>query len=169
MGIWSFWSYFWPLNRPFWSRWYYLKCKIMTFKNFPNITDVSSISYMLTFGGRKFFALFHNLKSRFRLIWPCWRQWHSRKREKTIFKKLPNITYRSSISYMLISRWSKIFFWIWYILRWISTKVNILNTIVPFSKRKNDFTKFSKHNLHKFNVVHVNFGGSKFFFSISWI
>ena len=37
--------------------------------------------------------------------------------------------------------------------------------MVPFSKRKNDFKKITKHNLHKFNIVHVNFQGVKFFFS----
>ena len=46
----------------------------------------------------------------------------------------------------------------------LPTKPTILNQMVPFLKRKNDFKKFTKHNLHKFNIVHVNFQEVKFFF-----
>ena len=37
----------------------------------------------------------------------------------------------------------------------LATKPTILNKMVPFERRKNDFKKFAKHNQHKFNIVRV--------------
>ena len=48
----------------------------------------------------------------------------------------------------------------------MSTKATIANKMVSFKMRNNDFWKFPKHNLQKFNIVHVNFRGDrKIFFS----
>ena len=76
-------SYVWQLNRPFWSIWYYSKCKITVFKNFLNLTNISAISCMLMVVKCSFFYF-----STFLNLWKKIKKTCLKKGLKRLFKKI---------------------------------------------------------------------------------